>query len=262
MRRKALVVAAVAAAIVIGALVAFGGGSSVKAGGGSPRTFTPVDRAQAAVHRVAPRAVHRRLLPAGPGTLIAQVMVATKLRAAPHGRVLAPIGPRDQFGTPDVVAVVKVRSGWLGVLSEFAGNGRVGWIPESAVIFGRDRWSLRASLSTHTLTVLQAGHVRARYTIGIGALQSPTPTGRFAVTDKLVTNQPEGPYGCCILALTATAPHAIPNWNGGDRVAIHATPDTETIGEPDSHGCMHVTNPEAHWLVYHVPTGTLIRISG
>jgi lipoprotein-anchoring transpeptidase ErfK/SrfK len=99
-----------------------------------------------------------------------------------------------------------------------------------------------------------------RYTIGVGASWTPTPTGRFAVTDRLTTGDPGGPYGCCILALSATAPHAIPGWPGGNRIAIHATPATQTIGQPDSHGCLHVTQGEARWLILHVPIGTRIQI--
>jgi hypothetical protein len=241
------------AAIIVVALLVVGGGSKVKAGDASPSTFDSVGRA--------PVAAHHNRLPPGTGALIGEVLVPTKLRSAPRGRVVARIGTRTQFGSPDVVAVVKVSSGWLGVLSEFAGNGRLGWIPESAVLLGRNSWSVGVSLSARTLTVLDAGHVRARYEVGIGAAASPTPIGRFAITDRLVTHDPGGPYGCCILALTATAPHAIPGWVGGDRVAIHATPDTETIGAPDSHGCMHVTQAEAQWLVYHVPEGTTVKIS-
>jgi lipoprotein-anchoring transpeptidase ErfK/SrfK len=106
------------------------------------------------------------------------------------------------------------------------------------------------------------GRVVKRYTVGIGASWAPTPTGRFAVTDRLTTGNPGGPYGCCILALSATAPHAIPGWAGGNRIAIHATPATETIGQPDSHGCLHVTQDEAKWLIFHVPIGTRIAIRG
>lgn len=245
--------AAVAAAVAVAVVLVSIGGSTVRARSPFHRTFTAVG--------AAPKARAKHVLPSGTGTLIGEVLVPTKLRAAPRGRVLASIGTRTQFGSPNVVAVVKVSSGWLGVLSESAGNGRLGWIPESAVLLGRDSWSVRVSLSARTLTVLEAGRVRGRYTVGIGAAASPTPIGRFAVTDRLVTNDPEGSYGCCILALTAVAPHAIPGWVGGDRVAIHATPDTETIGEPDSHGCMHLTQAEAHWLIYHVPEGTPVRIS-
>jgi lipoprotein-anchoring transpeptidase ErfK/SrfK len=147
-------------------------------------------------------------------------------------------------------------------VSELAGNGRLGWIPLSAVTLGRVPYQLRASLSGKNLVVVASGRVLARYPIGIGASWAPTPIGKFAVTDRILTGDAGGPYGCCIVALTATAPHAIPGWTGGNRIAIHATADTESIGQPDSHGCLRVTATEAMWLVQHVPAGTPVTITG
>jgi lipoprotein-anchoring transpeptidase ErfK/SrfK len=175
---------------------------------------------------------------------------------------LARISTRDEFGSLVVLAVVRVEPAWLGILSPFAGNGKVGWIPRTAALLERVPYSLRASLSARTLAVSYAGSVIKRYAIAIGAPFAPTPTGRFAVTDRLTTGDPQGPYGCCILALSATAPHAIPGWTGGNRIAIHATPETQSIGQPDSHGCLRVTEAEADWLIYHVPLGTQVRIVG
>jgi lipoprotein-anchoring transpeptidase ErfK/SrfK len=175
--------------------------------------------------------------------------------------VLGTVGPRTEFGSPDVLSVARIDDGWLGVVSELAGNGRLGWIPLSAVTLGRDSFQLQASLSGKNLVVLAAGRVLARYPIGIGASWAPTPIGKFAVTDRILTGDPSGPYGCCIVALTATAPHAIPGWTGGNRIAIHATAETESIGQPDSHGCLRVTAANASWLVQHVPAGTPVTIT-
>jgi lipoprotein-anchoring transpeptidase ErfK/SrfK len=97
--------------------------------------------------------------------------------------------------------------------------------------------------------------------VAIGAGYAPTPTGRFAVTDRLSTGDPGGPYGCCILALSAHSPHAIAGWTGGDRIAVHSTPETESIGQPDSHGCVRVTLAEGRWLLAHIPLGTPALIS-
>jgi lipoprotein-anchoring transpeptidase ErfK/SrfK len=90
---------------------------------------------------------------------------------------------------------------------------------------------------------------------------APTPAGTFAVTDRLVTHDPTGPYGCCILALSAVAPHAIQGWTGGNRIAIHSTPETSSIGYAVSHGCMRLTLPEGRWLLAHIPLGTPVVIS-
>jgi lipoprotein-anchoring transpeptidase ErfK/SrfK len=154
------------------------------------------------------------------------------------------------------------RSGrWLGVVAPQAGNNHVGWIHASAASLSRVTWELRVSLSARKVTVLDHGRIVQRYAVAIGAPEAPTPTGRFAVTDRLLTGNPAGPYGCCILALSATAPHAIQGWSGGNRIAIHSTPEASTIGEAVSHGCLRLTLAEGRWLVNHVPLGTPTVIS-
>jgi hypothetical protein len=210
---------------------------------------------------VVPHSVHFDALPAGNGALVANVVRRTSMRASPGGKVLGGLGPRTQFGSPDVLLVARIDNGWLGVISELAGNGRLGWIRLPDVSLGRTSYQLQASLSAKDLAVLAGGRVLARYPIGIGASWAPTPTGRFAVTDRILTGDSSGPYGCCIVALTATAPHAIPGWTGGNRIAIHATADTESIGQPDSHGCLRVSAADASWLVHHVPAGTPVTIT-
>jgi hypothetical protein len=209
----------------------------------------------------APPKLADNVLPAGPGALVALVRHATKLRTAPGGGVIAPLPTHTPFGSPQALWVVRHTARWLGVISPLAGNGRVGWMPRNDAWLIRELWELRVSLSARTLTVLSDGKTVQRYTVAVGMPSAPTPTGRFAVTDRLNTNDPSGPYGCCILALSAVAPHAIQGWSGGNRIAIHSTPDPSSIGEAVSHGCVHVTLAEGRWLLAHIPLGTPTLIS-
>jgi hypothetical protein len=224
------------------------------AGGGSGATaqttakFTPLTRRTLSLLNL--------LVPPGNGSLVAVVEHPAKMRSSPGGRVFANVATHTQFGSPDAMWVVRLSGPWLGVISPLAGNGHVGWIPAADASLSRINWKLEVSLSRRQLTVLFNGHVRERYTIAVGAPDAPTPTGRFAVTDRLTTGDPTGPYGCCILALSAKAPHAISDWDGGYRIAIHSTPETSTIGEPVSHGCMRLTLPDGQWLLDHIPLGT------
>ena len=248
------VVAAAVAALVLG----LSGGSSRP-----QRPFTPVVAAPpplAPVAPVAPQAVNLTL-PPGQGVVVAEVLRPTAMRASPGGRVLARLGTHTGFGSPEYLWVVRSAPAWLGVVSPLVGNGRLGWIPQSATVLGRVKWQLKVSLSARSLTVLMGGRVVRRYTVSIGAPQSPTPTGRFAVTDRLRTADPGGPYGCCILALSAVTPHVVQGWDGGDRIAIHTTPDTSTIGEAVSHGCVRVPAADGRWLLMHVPLATPTVIS-
>ena len=232
-------------ALVIGALLSSCGGRTSHIT--TPR-LTPVTR------HARPRASAN--LPPGSGALVAIVMHATTMRASPEGRALAKLTTQDEFGSPVYLWTVAHRHGWLAVVSPLAGNGHIGWISQSATSLTRNSWELKVSLSARRLTVLRDNKALQQYTVAIGPSQSPTPVGRFAVTDRLVTNDPSGPYGCCILALSAHSPHTIQGWGGGDRIAIHSTPDTASIGQAVSHGCVRVTLTEGRWLLNHIPLAT------
>jgi hypothetical protein len=213
------------------------------------RALTPVAPGAAAQPLV-------QTIPAGPGALMADVIHRTAMRASPGGHAVARLSTQTEFGSPEFVWVVAHRPGWLGVVSPLAGNGRLGWISQSATLLSRNTWQLRVSLSARRLTVLHDGRAIQHFTVAIGPPATPTPVGRFAVTDRLVTDDPHGPYGCCILALSAHSPHTIQGWSGGDRIAIHSTPDVASIGLAASHGCVRVTLPEGRWLLHHIPLGT------
>ncbi len=166
--------------------------------------YTPVTAGGQRLHPLPARAGDG--IPAGPGALVALVRHATTMRSAPAGAELSKLGTKTEFGSPQALWVVSHVPGWLGVISPLAGNGHVGWIPQSATELGRVDWELKVSLSARRLTVLSGGRLLARYTVAIGSPAAPTPTGRFAVTDRLNTGDPSGPYGCCILALSARLP--------------------------------------------------------
>jgi lipoprotein-anchoring transpeptidase ErfK/SrfK len=96
--------------------------------------------------------------------------------------------------------------------------------------------------------------------VGIGRPGSPTPTGRFAVTDKL-SGAPYGTvYGCCILALSAHQPNLPAGWKGGDRMAIHGTSDPASIGAPSSAGCLRAGDGDLRYLMRRLPLGTPVFI--
>jgi lipoprotein-anchoring transpeptidase ErfK/SrfK len=199
--------------------------------------------------------------PPGQGAIVAAVDVTTVMRTAPGGHAIARVGRRTTYGSPTVLLVTALRPGWLGVLSPQAGNGHIGWIPDSSASLSRVTWQLQVSLRTRRLTVIRNGRFVSRYTVAIGRTDAPTPAGHFAVTDLLTTGDPSGPYGCCILALSARAPHAIQGWGGGDRIAIHSTPEESTLGENVSHGCVRVAMAAGRWLLDHVPLGTPTAIT-
>jgi lipoprotein-anchoring transpeptidase ErfK/SrfK len=148
----------------------------------------------------------------------------------------------------------------LRVLSEQLPNGRSGWISATAAAVGSSPWSVTADLSSRTVEVRRDGRVVRRFPVAIGRAATPTPTGRFAVTDKLRIRGAGSAYGCCALALSGHQPHIEPGWRGGDRLAIHGTGDPGSIGTAASFGCLRAREDDARWLIRHVLLGSPVEI--
>jgi hypothetical protein len=203
--------------------------------------------------RVAPR--RGTTMPLGAG-----VLRKTSLRASPGGREIARIGTRTAFEGPQILAVVARRGRWLGVLHEALPNGRAGWIRASDARLYSEPWQIVVDRSDRMAVVRRRGRVVERFRVGIGAPGSPTPLGRFAVTDRLVTSGPGSVYGCCILALSGRQPSLPPGWRGGDRLALHGTPDDGRVGAADSAGCLVAERAVMRRLMRRLPVGTRVFI--
>jgi hypothetical protein len=166
------------------------------------------------------------------------------------------LSPTTEFGSPRIVSVAARRRGWLGVVTSEVPNGRLAWIRRNAGSLRAVRWSLHGDISTRTLTLRRDGRQVLRLSVAVGAPGSPTPTGRFAVTDKLSGGRFGPYYGCCILALNGRQPNPPPGWTGGNRVAIHGTDAPGTIGAAASAGCLRAGDGELQVLMRKVPLGT------
>ncbi len=186
---------------------------------------------------------------------------AVVLRAQPNGKPLARVGLRGPIGGgPLVLGVVGVRGRWVEVTSEALPNGRYGWVR-----FGRDvavhriQWTVRVSLSRRELYVLRDRRTVRTIRVGIGTPTSPTPTGRFALAEKLTG--PFGPaFGPRILALTARQPKLPTGWNRSITyyVAIHAGMGQ---GSAVSAGCLHATEADVRYLMRTLPLGAPVQIT-
>jgi hypothetical protein len=201
--------------------------------------------------------------PEPPGHLVARVPAGATVavRDRPRGRVVARLRARTEFGSPQALAVLERKDGWLGVSTTALPNDRLGWIDPGAERLGYERTpvELRADLSRRTLAVLSGGQVLRSIRVTIGGPASPTPTGRFAVTDKLRGADFGSYYGCCILALSGRQPKLPAGWQGGDLLAIHGGPSW-TIGGKLSAGCLHADEADLRWLMRRVPLGTPVTM--
>lgn len=196
----------------------------------------------------------------GPSSgLAARVVRPTVLRARPGGRPVVQVPLQTPFGSPQIMAVVGRRPGWLGVLHPSMPNGRAGWIPARAARLQARPLSIEVDLSRRLASVRVRRKVVDRFRVGVGRPGSPTPTGRFAVTDRLLPGSGL-PYGCCILALSGRQTSLPPGWSGGDRLAFHGVADEARVGQATSAGCLHVRERDLRTLIRTVRAGAPVTI--
>jgi len=104
---------------------------------------------------------------------------------------------------------------WARVGLTWKPNGRSGWIR----LTGRTRlhtaWWVRADLSQRTVSLMRGRHRMVVFRSAIGAPSTPTPTGRFYVTDLVATGDPSGPFGWFAFGLSGHQPNLPAGWSGG-----------------------------------------------
>jgi lipoprotein-anchoring transpeptidase ErfK/SrfK len=184
-----------------------------------------------------------------------------RMHARPGGKLIFRVLPKTVYGRRLILSVTQRRGAWAAVPTFLLPNGRRAWVRVSRRTFvvRRTRWRISADLSARTVTVLHGGQRVRTVRVAIGAPWTPTPTGTYAVTDKL-NGRPFGrSYGCCILALSGHQPK-IRTGPIDARLAIHGTDRPGLVGARVSQGCLRATNREVRWLMRTVPVGTQVTI--
>jgi lipoprotein-anchoring transpeptidase ErfK/SrfK len=207
-------------------------------------------------------ALPRPPAPRPPAALVVRVTGSAVVRWRPGGAEARVIGPRTEFGSPQTLGVVRRHGRWLGVTMPELGNGTLGWVDSRrpGVVTSPTQVRLDVDLSARRLVLRRGARVVRVVRVSIGRPGSPTPTGHFAVTDKLPGARYSTAYGCCILALSGRQPHVPAGWTGGDRLAIHGTSAGEGIGSAASAGCLHAAERDLRRLMHAVPLGAPVVI--
>jgi hypothetical protein len=125
------------------------------------------------------------------------------------------------------------------------------------------RWTsveVDVDVSSLTMSVKDGRRTLGTFPVAAGQPTSPTPRGRFSVTDR-VTFQSGGPYGDFALGLSAHQTAGLPDgWTGGDQVAIHGTDNPSSIGAYASLGCVRVGSAALQLLRKTVPLGAPVVV--
>jgi L,D-transpeptidase catalytic domain len=134
---------------------------------------------------------------------------------------------KTEYGLPRTYLVTDQtsRPGWLNVLLPIRPNGASGWIKASAVTLGKSDYAIRIELGAHKLTLLKLGQPVLDSSVVIGADKTPTPPGKFYVTDPLdLHSQPNAGYGVFALGISGYS-NVLTSFKGGPgQLAVHGSP--------------------------------------
>lgn len=196
-----------------------------------------------------------------PLELVRPAKTSLAVHAAPGSRPIAEVGAETEFGSMLQYAVVERRGSWLGVITPEVRNGKIGWVKAESVRRARLlRERVDVDLSRRLLRLIRDGRVVYRTDVAIGATDSPTPVGRYAVTDKFRGSELGEVYGCCVLVLSGHQPRPPRGWAPADyRLAIHGG-DVQTIGDAVSAGCLHARPAPLRMLMSRLPLGTPVTV--
>jgi lipoprotein-anchoring transpeptidase ErfK/SrfK len=193
---------------------------------------------------------------------IARADAALTVRAEPEAAasVVAELPAQTEFGSPRALLVVDRQPGWVRVQLPVRPNGSTGWVPEDAVDLVAGDHRVEVDLAARRLTVFDGDEVLLETAVAVGAPDAPTPTGTFALIDRLQSPDPAGAYGPFALGLSAHS-DTFSEFAGGDgQIGIHGTDDPSSIGQPVSHGCVRVPNDVVTLLATVLPLGTPVTI--
>jgi lipoprotein-anchoring transpeptidase ErfK/SrfK len=163
-------------------------------------------------------------------------------------------------GAPLVFLVKSAHDQWLQVYLPTRPNGSVGWIKSSDTTLVGNNYRVRVQLGSHRLTAWKGDRVMLRTPIGVGRAVTPTPSGRYYITELLKQPDATGLYGPWAFGLSAHS-NVLNEFAGADGVlGIHGTDFPQGIGTNVSHGCIRLSNRAITKLARVLPAGTPVQI--
>ena len=139
-------------------------------------------------------------------------------------------------------------------------NGRKGWIRAKDVRFARNPYHVTIRLDRHQLVVRKRGRVVVRTRVGVGRALTPTPAGRYFLTELLKQPNPRGAYGPFAFGTSAFS-DVLQSFGGGPgQIGIHGTNRPKLVGTDVSHGCIRVRNRVIRRLARMLPLGTPVSV--
>lgn len=193
------------------------------------------------------------------------VNFATPVRARPavEAPKIARLRPMTFHGRPEVVLVLGQREvggrNWLRI--RFPGLGRrIGWVTQQVLSGPRlHRTLVVVDRGARELRLLRDGKVVQRAPVGVGAIASPTPPGRYYIRERLALANRGSIYGALAFGTSAFSRYRT-DWPGGGQVGIHGTNQPELIPGRISNGCVRLYNEDVLALGRRIEVGTPVEI--
>ena len=148
---------------------------------------------------------------------------------------------------------------WYRVKLPMKPNGTVGYVRPRDVSVEKVTTRISVDLSRRELLLYRRGKLVLRTPVAVGSPSTPTPIGRYFVSQRITTSNPGGPFGPVVLAVSAFS-NVLQGWTAGGPIAIHGTNAPWTIGRAASHGCVRVPNETLMRLFAATPGGTPVVI--
>jgi lipoprotein-anchoring transpeptidase ErfK/SrfK len=218
---------------------------------GAALAAVPAAAAVTAAVSAGPATPHCRggLHPIGTATASYAAIVARTARVyrRPGGALLGRFARLNENGYPTTFSIVGVvrrpscRASWYRVELPVRPNGTTGFVRPWGVRVRRVTARIVVDVSARRLALFRAGRRVLVTLVAVGSPATPTPTGRFYVSQRLLPASPDGPYGPAALGVSAFS-NVLTGWAQGGPIGIHGTNEPWSIGRAVSHGCIRVPN--------------------
>ena len=239
--------------------------SAVAGCGGDSAASTDSD--VAAAKKAVPTCIAGSTRPVGSARRSYAAVVQERAQAyrKPGSTRFASFGPENVNGVPTVFAVLAKRVDracvvqWYRVQLPLKPNGSTGWVRASEVALAPVTTRIEVDLSERRVTLFDHGRRVLSATAAIGAPQTPTPTGRYYVNQRLVPADASGPFGPGAIGISAFS-NVLTGWTQGGPIAIHGTNRPDLLGQAVSNGCIRVRNDLLRRLFDRTRAGTPVTV--
>lgn len=166
----------------------------------------------------------------------------------PGSGAFASFAKLNENGYPTTFSIVgavltrRCTADWYRVQLPLRPNGTTGYVRAGEILVQKVTTRLVIDVSDRRLTFYRGGRKVLATPVAVGAPATPTPTGSYYVNQRIVTTNPDGPFGPAALGVSAFS-NVLTGWTQGGPIGIHGTNAPWSIGRAVSNGCIRVPNP-------------------